>query len=166
MRILQEIYAKFCGYFWMPCPICGRPFGGHELRGVITQGLVVRPGHCVCVCPAISCRAEAIRRNVENGYPCITLIQSKEGSGAEVITHDLKIRSEFFEAVRSGVKRFEIRRNDRGYKVGDLLCLHETDGAGYTGRSVAKFVSYITDFEQRSGFVVMGISSIRQASDD
>lgn len=24
------IYAKILGYFWLPCPRCGRMFGGHE----------------------------------------------------------------------------------------------------------------------------------------
>ena len=29
-RIKQEIYADRHGFFWLPCPRCGRMFGGHE----------------------------------------------------------------------------------------------------------------------------------------
>ena len=29
-RWLHRLYARFLGYFWLPCPICGRCFGGHE----------------------------------------------------------------------------------------------------------------------------------------
>jgi len=30
MRLLHKIYASFFGYFWIPCPLCGEMFGGHE----------------------------------------------------------------------------------------------------------------------------------------
>lgn len=30
-RTLNRIYAFLFGYFWLPCPICGKNFGGHEL---------------------------------------------------------------------------------------------------------------------------------------
>jgi len=29
-RWINRIYARVFGYFWIPCPICGRDFGGHE----------------------------------------------------------------------------------------------------------------------------------------
>ena len=29
-RLLNKIYAFIHGYFWLPCPICGQYFGGHE----------------------------------------------------------------------------------------------------------------------------------------
>lgn len=41
--------------------------------------------------------------------------------------HELKILHEYFEAVTSGRKQFEIRKNDRGFKVGDQLILCEHD---------------------------------------
>lgn len=31
-RTLHRIYAKVMGYFWLPCPICGKYFGGHEVK--------------------------------------------------------------------------------------------------------------------------------------
>lgn len=32
-RILHELWAWIAGYFWTPCPVCGREFGGHEWDG-------------------------------------------------------------------------------------------------------------------------------------
>lgn len=29
-RFLQRLYAWLHGWFWLPCPVCGRKFGGHE----------------------------------------------------------------------------------------------------------------------------------------
>jgi hypothetical protein len=32
-RWFHRWYAGTRGYFWLPCPICGRYFGGHEWGG-------------------------------------------------------------------------------------------------------------------------------------
>ena len=29
-RILNKLYANVFGFFWLPCPLCEQPFGGHE----------------------------------------------------------------------------------------------------------------------------------------
>ena len=29
-RFVHRAYAAFMGYFWLPCPLCGECFGGHE----------------------------------------------------------------------------------------------------------------------------------------
>ena len=29
-RWAHRLYANAFGYFWAPCPLCGRDFGGHE----------------------------------------------------------------------------------------------------------------------------------------
>jgi hypothetical protein len=33
-RSAHRWYAAAFGYFWLPCPLCHRPFGGHEWRQV------------------------------------------------------------------------------------------------------------------------------------
>lgn len=75
--------------------------------------------------------------------------------------HELKTLPEFFEAVASGAKPFEVRKDDRGYSVGDVLWLREWNpsteryGAGYVRR-----VSYVLkggQFGIQEGHVVMGI---------
>ena len=73
--------------------------------------------------------------------------------------HALKTWPEYFEAVAGGEKTFEIRKDDRGFKVGDVLELREyriTEDR-YTGRSLWRRVTYITAFDQKPGVVVMAI---------
>ena len=31
-RLLNKLYAHLFGYFWLPCPLCGQMFGGHEWK--------------------------------------------------------------------------------------------------------------------------------------
>lgn len=60
------------------------------------------------------------------------------------MTHRLKILKPYFEAVAAGGKTFELRKDDRPYKIGDTLVLNEI-GAGNepTGRTIEKKVGYI-----------------------
>ena len=43
MRLFHKLWAKLGGYFWLPCPLCGRMFGGHEasIEGWIREGKMV-----------------------------------------------------------------------------------------------------------------------------
>lgn len=34
-RTAHRLYATTSGYFWLPCPRCAEPFGGHEIVDVI-----------------------------------------------------------------------------------------------------------------------------------
>jgi ASC-1-like (ASCH) protein len=73
--------------------------------------------------------------------------------------HYLKTLTEYFNAVESGIKTFEVRRNDRGFKVGDTLILQDWDGWERTGRELIKKVTYVLDDSQycKDGYVVLGI---------
>jgi ASC-1-like (ASCH) protein len=53
------------------------------------------------------------------------------------VTHCLKTWPEYFELVLAGIKTFELRKNDREFKLGDTLLLQEFDPAvqKFTGRS-------------------------------
>jgi hypothetical protein len=46
------------------------------------------------------------------------------------VKHDLKTWPEFFDAVDRGEKTFEVRRDDRGFQVGDTLVLERWQPAG------------------------------------
>lgn len=59
--------------------------------------------------------------------------------------HQLKILPKFFEKVISGEKTFEVRENDRDFKVGDYLALNEFANGDYTGRSCVVYVDYILE---------------------
>lgn len=79
-------------------------------------------------------------------------------------THELKILPLYFDGIIKGKKTFEVRRNDRGYKVGDILVLREYNTRNnYTGSKVTAEVTYILDkFEGiKEGYVVMGIKVIK-----
>lgn len=78
--------------------------------------------------------------------------------------HELKTWPAFFEAVMSGSKTFEIRRDDRGFGVCDVLALREWDPAEqrYSGRALTVEVSYVlrnaVNFGLREGFAVLGLN--------
>ena len=59
-RWLNKVYAHLMGHFWLPCPICGQMFGGHEWGGSLK--ITERKGEGVC----LDCKEEADRRNMEN----------------------------------------------------------------------------------------------------
>ncbi len=74
--------------------------------------------------------------------------------------HQLKTLPEFFQVVGS-LKPFEVRKDDRSFKVGDTLWLQEwTEKAGYTGLSKQFKVGYILRGEKwgiMDGYCVMGL---------
>lgn len=45
--------------------------------------------------------------------------------------HILKIRKEFYDLVRCGCKKAELRFNDRNFKVGDFITFINVDGTEY-----------------------------------
>ncbi|HHR5652043.1 TPA: DUF3850 domain-containing protein [Klebsiella oxytoca] len=84
----------------------------------------------------------------------------------EPITHELKIYPEFFSAVCTGVKRAELRKNDRDYRVGDTLHLLETPrgSCNPTGEYINVIITHIADVgEWMPGYVLLSID--REAMD-
>lgn len=78
--------------------------------------------------------------------------------------HELKIWPEMYDALRSGRKRFELRKDDRNFQEGDTLKLREwkPETEEYTGRSLTASVYYVLrDAEQfglMPGFCAMSIA--------
>jgi hypothetical protein len=82
-------------------------------------------------------------------------------------THELKTWPEYFQSVFEDDKRFEIRRNDRAYRVGDILHLREWDPKTetYSGRELWKKVTYIFSGGKMGvepEYVIMSLRSISQ----
>ena len=78
--------------------------------------------------------------------------------------HTLKIQPKYFQAVVDGLKCFEVRKNDRGYKVGDELFLKEFEDNEFTGRSVEKTITYILpggEFGIDTNYVILGLRDMR-----
>ena len=86
--------------------------------------------------------------------------------------HELKILPEYYDAVVNGIKTFEIRKNDRNYKVGDTLWLREFDNSDiyqvkwtthseYTGKECFAAITYIFNLKDflniDEDYVILGI---------
>lgn len=79
--------------------------------------------------------------------------------------HELKIGPLYLQQIKEGVKRFEIRKDDRGFKVGDILRLREwwdeddIECSGYGPNECMVRIIYRTEFAQQDGYCVLGISN-------
>lgn len=74
-------------------------------------------------------------------------------------THELKILPKYFKDVVDGYKKFELRKNDRDFQIGDSLLLKEFDG-DYTGESIQVVITYILfggDYGLDKDYVILGI---------
>lgn len=80
-------------------------------------------------------------------------------------TIKLKTLPQYFQAVKDETKNFEIRNNDREYEVGDVLVLAEYDlnTNTFTGEQLTREVTYITDYAQQAGMVVLGLRKVMVA---
>lgn len=57
--------------------------------------------------------------------------------------HKLKILPEYFDLVINGVKKFEIRKNDKNFREDDIVVLQEYDYDHYTGRETTIKIKYV-----------------------
>jgi hypothetical protein len=87
-------------------------------------------------------RADKAERDLESarnqwGYQRLT-------ERVQMTEHDLKVWPEFWSALESGDKTFELRFDDRGFCAGDILLLREwSKQTGYSGRELRKQVTYL-----------------------
>lgn len=124
----------------------------------------------------ISCKCGFLKNVTEQNKE----VHNPNTGGIIMKTHELKIWPEYFKAVKNGTKTFELRKNDRDFKVGDILVLKEwkpglidstgpeeivIEEQGYTGRKIEKKISFILNGGQfitkgsglRKGWVILGI---------
>ena len=86
-------------------------------------------------------------------------------------THELKTDPDTFYALISGRKTYEIRRDDRGFRVGDTLVLRRTVHSGdemaqgeplrYTGEEAVRRVTHILEgpaYGIAEGWVILSVN--------
>lgn len=75
------------------------------------------------------------------------------------VEHDVKISSVFSEDSKNGTKPFELRKNDRNYKVGDLLKMRVYKDGEWTGEIIRKEITYVLEgFEGiKEGYCILGV---------
>lgn len=79
----------------------------------------------------------------------------------EPVTHNLKIWPEHYSAVCAGLKRAELRKNDRDYRAGDTLdlCEWDKDDESFTGNYISVTVTHVAEVgEWMPGYVLLSIA--------
>jgi len=77
--------------------------------------------------------------------------------------HDLKCWPEPFRSIENGDKSCDIRKDDRGFQVGDLVTLfkYDPDSGWYCGKAVEFEISHIQrGFGLKEGHVALSWKSI------
>ena len=82
------------------------------------------------------------------------------------MTHKLKILPKWYDDVLNERKKFEVRKNDRDFKVGDILLLQEWERGKYTGREILKEIEYIYHGDGAYGlseeYCILGLKEMKQ----
>jgi len=74
------------------------------------------------------------------------------------MTHDLKIKQEYAEKYHSGLKPWELRKNDRNFKVGDVLWFTIIE----TGDVYSRTIIYLFEggeYGLKKGYCIMTLES-------
>lgn len=77
------------------------------------------------------------------------------------MTHELKILPEWYDSLASGMKSFEVRKDDRTprFEPNDELFLREFDGTKYTGRTMFADVRLVLRGEYcKDGYCIMSVA--------
>jgi len=79
--------------------------------------------------------------------------------------HNLKIEEKYLNAIKNGSKTFEIRYNDRGYQVGDILVFQDPREES---EKYIVLVTFIIDDERfcKENFVVMSIKPTKLVTEE
>jgi uncharacterized protein DUF3850 len=89
--------------------------------------------------------------------------------------HHVKCWMQYFDDVDRGEKRFDLRRNDRNYKVDDQITLQEWDPTlgEYTGRRLTFRICYVLQGDEtgwsaaspplqglHAGYAILGLAEV------
>lgn len=79
------------------------------------------------------------------------------------MNHTLKCKSEYFQATKSGLKMFEVRRHDRNFKEGDTILLVEIDDDLETGDGLHLKITYFLRggiYGISDNYCVLGVTKV------
>lgn len=81
-----------------------------------------------------------------------------------VKVHQIRLLTKYFDDVLSGKKSFELRKNDRDYKVGDILEMTEFKDGKNTGRMARMIVTYFLDGFTgiEDGYCILGTAPMNE----
>ena len=112
-------------------------------------------------------------KNVEKITLLVPAAAQPGANGRDAVEHELKTDPDIFDAILSGKKRYDIRLNDRGYRIGDTLKLRKTLHTNaqmktqnpdyaleYVGPPLYVYVTHILHgpmYGVKEGFVIMSI---------
>lgn len=90
-------------------------------------------------------------------------------SESRMRVHNLKCESVHFRDVWEGRKKAEIRRDDRGFEIGDGIMLWETKSGEKTGSRIMLIITHILrnvpEYGLRDGFCIISFEHLGLSSD-
>ncbi len=92
-------------------------------------------------------------------------LPSSIGQGNKI--HEVKIGASFYDDAASGRKPFELRKNDRDYKAGDILKMLEFQDGEYTGRALYAGITYVLEDYTglEDGYCILGTNIFGERND-
>lgn len=92
-------------------------------------------------------------------------LPSSMGQGRKI--HEIKIGASFYDDAASGRKPFELRKNDRDYKEGDILKMMEYQDGGHTGRALYAGITYVLEDYAglEDGYCILGTKAFGEQYD-
>lgn len=80
------------------------------------------------------------------------------------MTHQLKCWPEYYSMIAEGIKTFDLRKNDRGFKVGQQIQFEEWSPnlKEYSGRVTQRRIVYILEnfTGLLPGYCILGLESV------
>lgn len=110
---------------------------------------------CESTC-CMNCKLECEARCNHSQH---NMVSDSDTEEVKEVVHEIKIANCYFEDVKNEIKRFELRKNDRNYKVGDRLKMMEFKDGEYTGRVINAVVTFILkDYEGiKEGYCILSV---------
>lgn len=137
--------------------------------------LIMDMPECCYVCPLTQCEADnmstehrsencPLREMPEKMEICGKYMQpdsSEEIKKGKPKSHKIKTLTQYFQKSITREKRFEIRKDDRKYQVGDWVTLEEwSPKSGYTGNWIEVHITYVLrncpEYGLKEGYCILG----------